>query len=316
MATKRYTSRALAFSFVLGAMSFTHSANAVTLTPAQLENLVAPVALYPDPILDQVLDATAYPKAIVQAGDYVSGHLKSPNSSWPQSITALLDYPTVLTKLDDDLSWATRLGAAVEAQRSDVEAAIQNCRVKAQQSGNLVDNAQQKIVVENNDVEIVPANPNVMYIPEYNPSMIYTPQPAGHPLMTFGAGVAVGAELEHNNNWYYNYYHHHYYDHIYGAGAHVGYVGPHAVGGVTHVNGPYAGYTHSTRVTPWGATTATHVGGPVAGETVGRHVGPYGSTNVEHVGGVQGGYTHVGHTGFYGHSSFNAEHLNRGYVRR
>lgn len=284
---------------------------AATLSSSQLENLVAPVALYPDPLLDQVLDASQYPQVLVQAGDYVSDRQQGqqPDSSWPASVQALLEYPTVLTKLDDDLSWTTRLGNAVKTQRGDVEAAIQLCRQKAQQAGNLVSNDQDKVVVQNDVIQIVPTNPSTIYVPVYNPSMIYAPQPAGHPLITFGAGVAVGALLAHDNNWYYSYYHHHYYDHIYGAGGHVGYVGHYGAGSVTHVGGPYAGYTHAAHVSPWGATRATHVGGPLYGASAGTHVGPYGATHVEHVGGPGGGMTHVGHTGFYGHSSFNAGHV-------
>ncbi len=293
------------------------AASADTLTPDQLENLVAPVALYPDPLLDQILDASQYPKQLVQAGDYISDHQQGqqPNSSWAASVTALLDYPTVLTKLDDDLGWTTRLGIAVASQNAAVQTAIQACRAKSQQAGNLTNNAQQTVQVQNNTINIVPTDPNTIYVPDYDPSLIYTPQPPTHPLVAFGAGVAVGTMLEHNNNWYYGWYHHHYYDHINVAGGHAGYVGPHGAGTVTHITGQYANYTHANHVGPWGATTGTHIGGPNYGYTGGAHVGPYGTTHVQHVYGPNGGMTHVGHTGFYGHTSFNTGHYNRVYRR-
>ncbi len=247
----------------------------------------------------------------MEAGDYLSDHQgKTPDSSWPASVQALLKYPTVLSKLDDDLSWTTRLGLAQKNQSTEVTAAIQKSRTKARHAGNLDSNSKQKVVVVKNEIEIVPTDPTIVYVPTYNPSQIYAPHPYA-PLLAFGAGIAVGVLLADHDNWYYNWYHHHYYDHLYAAGGHVAYVGPHGVGSVTHIGGPYGGYTHSNHIGPWGATRTTHVGGPYAGATHVEHVGPYGRTHVTHIGGPSSGITHVGHTGFYGHSSFNVGHIGR-----
>ena len=194
------------------------------LSESQLEDLVAPIALYPDALVDQILDASQYPSDLVAAGDFMSNSTdgQQPDPSWPASILALLKYPSVLSSLDDKLAWTTRLGNAVKTRRSDVENAIQEARKKAQAAGNLASDDKQKLVTENNVIRIVPANPEVIYVPAYDPTLIYaTAQNYGTPFITYGTGFAVGAATAHSLDWdwyrhnYWNWHHHHYYDHHY-----------------------------------------------------------------------------------------------------
>lgn len=252
------------------------------LSQQDLENLVAPVALYPDALLDQVLDASQHPSALVSAGDSVhrSGSDKQTGveSSWPASVQALLKYPDVLAKLDNELSWTTRLGNAVKTQSADVDKAIQVVRQKAQAAGNLATNQYETVDVSNDEITIVPIGTDIMYVPEYDPSVIYSPHTAAAPLIAFGVGVALGAAIAHNDH--YDYYHHHYYDHIghFGAYGHVG---------------------------------ASHFGGPLLhGGHIG-HTGLFGHTGASHIGGPIAGVTHIGHTGPFGHGGITVGHIGR-----
>lgn len=304
------------------------SALAKHLNETELENLVAPVALYPDILLAQVLDASQYPHDIVAAGDFLSKHDKDeqPDPNWPASVMALLQYPHVLTSLDDDLSWTTRLGNAEKHQKKDVEKAIQDVRKKARAAGNLVSNDHENIVVNNNTIDIVPTDPTMVYVPMYNPSLIYTPLPAYAPLVTFGAGVAVGAAFANHYDWdHYNYYHHGYYDHIgaWGGGAYVhggawdgaythgwhgGAYGPFYGGHATHIGGDDAGVTHIGGYGPYGrgGMTVGHVGDDWG--AVGHHSG-YGAW-----GGFHGGFAGY-HAGFAG-GGFHAGGFHMGGFRR
>ena len=184
-------------------------------SPQQLDSLVAPIALYPDALLAQVLAASTYPLEIVTASRWVkeNSQLKgkalveaAARQDWDPSVQALVAFPAALELLDQNLGWTTALGNMFLAQQADVMAAVQRMRVKAEQSGNLESNAQQQ--VQNTTVEGQPtvviqsADPQVMYVPSYDPAAVYgvAPQypypaleyPAG-PGIGFGLGVAVGA---------------------------------------------------------------------------------------------------------------------------
>lgn len=280
---------------------------AVTLTLKQLENLVAPVALYPDVLLDLVLDASRYPKAIVQAGDWLSNHKGKPDPKWPKSVQSLVQFPSVITMLDDRLSWATRLGAAYQNQGPELRKAIQEVRRNAKAAGTLVSNDKQTVETEQGQIEIVPTETNIIYVPTYDPSLIYaSPSAIAAPLISFGAGVALGATLEHNYDWNhywdnYAWYHHHYYDHI----AHIGWTGDWGHAGAYHVGGPWYHAGHAGVTTPWGHAGVTHVGGPFVGATHVGAWGPFGhgGATVGHVGlhyGGMGHAVHLGPDGFHG----------------
>jgi hypothetical protein len=193
---------------------------------ADLEKLVAPIALYPDPLLASLLPASAYPIEIVQAARFVkdtNNISKVDSQSWDQSVKAIAHFPDVLQKMNDDLSWTTDLGEAFVQDQKSVMNAIQAMRDKAQQAGNLKTTPQQVVTVTNNVVQqtvdqqvvyvtntvvqIEPAQPEVIYVPQYNPAVVYAAPTAGEVVaasaISFGVGMAVGAVLANNCNWHY-----------------------------------------------------------------------------------------------------------------
>ena len=178
----------------------------------QLDSLVAPVALYPDPILGQVLVASTYPLEIAEASQWMSQNSSlsgqtlidaAAKQSWDASVQALVSMPDVLHRLATDIRWTTDLGDAFLAQQQDVMAAIQRMRAKAQQNGALQSNTQQTVGTTASNgqtyITIEPAQPQTVYVPEYNPEAVYGaaayPYPAiGYPsAFSFGAGFFVGA---------------------------------------------------------------------------------------------------------------------------
>ena len=182
----------------------------------QLDKLVAPIALYPDPLVAQILPASTYPVEVIEAARALASGgrpSKATAAQWDRSIQALLSYPTVLKMMSDKISWTTQLGQAVAANQSDVMAAIQRVRRQAQAAGNLTSNDKQVVNVQGSGdastIVIEPANPQVIYVPQYNPVAILAPAPAyyyGNPaygLMTFGAGFAAGAATAYACNWGY-----------------------------------------------------------------------------------------------------------------
>jgi hypothetical protein len=158
------------------------------LTPEQLDDLVAPVALYPDPLLSQVLVAATYPLEVVQAFQWMQ---KNPGlagtalteaaqqQSWDASVQALVIFPDVLKRLNDDVTWTTNLGNAFLAQQQDVMDAVQRMRQRAQQAGKLASTPQENVVAGNQDgqpyIEIEPADPDLMFVPCYDPAWIWGP---------------------------------------------------------------------------------------------------------------------------------------------
>ena len=158
------------------------------LSPNQLNDLVAPVALYPDPLLSQVLVASTYPLEVVQAFQWLQGNpgLQGPaltqaaaGQNWDASIQALVMFPDVLKRLNDDINWTTSLGNAFLAQQQDVMDAIQRMRATAQQAGKLAATSEENVIagLVNGQpvVQILPANPNVIYVPVYDPAWIWGP---------------------------------------------------------------------------------------------------------------------------------------------
>jgi hypothetical protein len=152
------------------------------LSAEQLHQLVAPIALYPDALVAQVLAASAYPTQIVEADRFLT---ENPNlkgqvlgaevdrQDWDPSVKALCQFPSVLANLDRDLSWTQELGDANYNQSADVMQAIQTMRHKAQDAGNLRTTPQQRVYDQDDQVQIEPADPKVVYVPQYNPSYVY-----------------------------------------------------------------------------------------------------------------------------------------------
>jgi uncharacterized membrane protein YgcG len=186
--------------------------SAAQLTPQQLQELVAPIALYPDALVAQILAASAYPTQIVEAERYLQQNpgLKGKDlgtavdqQEWDPSVKALTQFPTVLANLDKNLTWTSELGDANSNQAAAVMDAVQYMRHKAQTAGNLKTTPQQTVTDQGPDVVIQPADPQVVYVPSYDPALIYG-YPVGYwpgfypwwgpgPYISFGLGFGVGA---------------------------------------------------------------------------------------------------------------------------
>src|SRR5262249_45684180 len=173
---------------------------------SSLQKLVAPIALYPDALVAQILPASTQPIQIVEAARAVAGGQRPDQataSQWDPSIQALLTFPTVLKMMNDKIGWTTKLGQAVVANQGAVMAAIQQVRQQAQAAGNLKSNTQQVIQSQGSTIIIEPANPQYIYVPQYDPVAIVQPAPyyAYAPLMTFGVGFAAGAATAYACSW-------------------------------------------------------------------------------------------------------------------
>ena len=147
-----------------------------------LDELLAPIALYPDALLTQVLIASTYPLDVVQAARFVDRSRDlAPDAlaaaaeaqPWDPSVVALVRFPSVLAMMDDKLDWTQKLGEAFLAQQADVMDTVQALRARAQAAGNLQSNAQQTVVVQERVIVIEPAQPQVVYVPFFNPAVIY-----------------------------------------------------------------------------------------------------------------------------------------------
>ena len=187
------------------------SGPAQPLSPAQLDTLVAPIALYPDPLLSQVLVASTYPLEVVEAEQWLqrNGNLKGQQlmdaarqQNWDASVQALVAFPDVLADLNQDVQWTTALGNAFLAQQSDVMTAVQRMRARAQANGRLSSTPQQTVTTETQGgqtaIDIAPANPQVIYVPEYDPTYIWGPPVWGAypPLDYYGYGFGFGPAIE------------------------------------------------------------------------------------------------------------------------
>jgi len=151
-------------------------------TAAQLDQLVAPIALYPDALVAQVLAAATFPDQVVEADRWVQANTNlsgtalaqaADQQSWDPSVKALVAFPSVLANMDKNLSWTSSLGDAYYNQQQDVMDAVQVMRQKAQSTGNLKTTQQQTVTSQGSTIVIQPANPQVVYVPAYNPWAIY-----------------------------------------------------------------------------------------------------------------------------------------------
>jgi hypothetical protein len=205
------------------------------LTQAELAQLLAPVALYPDEVVSQILMASTYPLEVVQADRWVQGNkgLKGEaltkaleKESWDASVKALVNFPSVLSAMSQKLELTTKIGDAFLSQQKDVMETIQLLRRKAQETGNLKSTKEQKVIVEKETIIIKPADPQVVYVPTYSTTVVYgtwmypayppayyypppPPPPPGvpPPVVTFTMGVAVGAYFSNYNHcdWHHGY---------------------------------------------------------------------------------------------------------------
>lgn len=173
-------------------------------TDAQLQQLMGPIALYPDPLIAIILPAATQPAQIVMADRYVSGG-GDPNQidqqPWDPNVQALAHYPEVLKWMDDNLNWTTQLGEAFENQQDAVMNAIQELRTQAYNLGNLQSTPQQQVINDNGFIEIIPGNPQDVYVPDYQPNQVYYYPADGTPFITFSVGFAIGPWLCGDFDW-------------------------------------------------------------------------------------------------------------------
>jgi hypothetical protein len=182
-------------------------------SPQQLDDLVAPIALYPDPLLGQVLAASTYPLEIVEAEQWLRGNSgltgtalmdAAKQQNWDASVQALVAFPEVLARLNQDVRWTTDLGNAFLAQQADVMYSVQRMRASAQARGRLSSSPQETVTTQTDNgqsaIQIQPANPQVIYVPQYDPMYVWGPPAYGYypalyyPSFGFGywPGINVG----------------------------------------------------------------------------------------------------------------------------
>jgi hypothetical protein len=183
-------------------------------TPEQLQQLVAPIALYPDSLVAQILAASTFPEQVVEADRWVQDHqdLKGDalgqavdQQPWDPSVKALTAFPSVLGNMDKNLSWTSSLGDAYYNQQQDVMDAVQVMRQRAQEAGNLKTTPQQTVTTQGSTIVVQPASPEVVYVPAYDPWLVYGgpivawpgwyPYPGiwfGGPYLSFGMGFGIG----------------------------------------------------------------------------------------------------------------------------
>jgi hypothetical protein len=279
-----------------------HSAN-------ELQSLVAPIALYPDPLVAQILTGSTFPDQIAIASYWMQQNKNLTGSSlmqevdkqsWDPSVKALTQFPSVLDNMAKNLSWTSSLGEAYHNQQPEVMSAIQTLRAQAKASGNLKSGSQITVVQQApQTIVIQPTNPQVVYVPEYNPAVVY-----GTPYVTpgysagdvvaagiigFGAGIAVGALMSGgccgwgwsswNCGWHGTAVVYHGGAYYGNAAWHGGYYG---AGGGAY--GPYggahygAGYNPSTGTYARGGSVSTPYGRAAAGQAYNASTGAYGAT--------------------------------------
>jgi len=177
------------------------------LSGAQLDTLLGPIALYPDPVTAEILPAATQPTEIVLADRYLAGG-GDPNLAsqqpWDPSVQALTHYPTVLQWLDNNLTWTTAVGLAFLNQQQDVLDSLQRLRQTALNLGNLPSTPQEQIINDGSDIEIVPADPEVIYLPVYQTSQVYFISGGGTMFITFGPGYPLGGWLAGDFDWYHH----------------------------------------------------------------------------------------------------------------
>jgi Protein of unknown function (DUF3300) len=287
-----------------------YSGQGAPLSAEELQQLVAPIALYPDALVAQILGAATFPDQITQANNWLQQNKGLTGSalmqavdkqSWDPSVKALTQFPSVLDNMVKNLSWTSALGETYHTQASDVMAAVQALRAKAKAAGNLKSGSQITVVQQSPQVIVIqPTNPQVVYVPQYNPTVVYgapvtTPGYSTAAVVTtavlaFGIGIAVGAAI--NNSccgWGYSYWNCNwhggavvYRNNVYYGNAawHGGFYGSTAT-----AYGPYGAarvgtaYNPSTGTYARGAAVATPYGTQRAGQAYNPNTGAYAATH-------------------------------------
>jgi uncharacterized membrane protein YgcG len=183
------------------------AAQSGSLSAAQLDQLTAPIALYPDPLLGAILVASTYPLEVVEAERWLEDPAHAAlageplasalgEQSWDASIKSLVSFPAVLRMMNSNLEWTEQIGDAFLAQQGDVMDSVQRLRQRAAAAGALQSTPQQAVATEQNAISIEPPSPDLVYVPCYVPAVVYAPWPwAGYPPYYFGADASCGAAL-------------------------------------------------------------------------------------------------------------------------
>ena len=176
-----------------------------TYSPEQLDQMLGPIALYPDPLVALILPASTVPADVTLAANYLAGNGSVSGidgQPWDPSVKALAHYPDVVKWMNENLDWTQALGAAFAQQPADVMKSVQQLRAKAQAAGTLVDTPQQQVDLQGDDIRIIPTLADTIYVPQYDPSIVYeTPVGYGGPYLTFGVGFPVGVWLGYQCDW-------------------------------------------------------------------------------------------------------------------
>jgi len=322
--TKQLFATALSVLLVIGSVpseaqaqqtgSTGYSGQGVPLPAEELQQLVAPIALYPDSLVAQILAAATFPDQVaaaaswLQQNSYLTGATLMQavdTQPWDPAVKALTQFPTVLGNLATNLSWTSALGEAYHTQAADVMAAVQVLRAKALAAGNLKSGSQLTVVQQSPQVIVIqPTNPQVVYVPTYNPAVVY-----GYPYVTpgysttavvatgmlaFGAGIAVGAMMSGGCcSWGYSSWNcgwHGTTAVVYRGGAYYGNSAWHGgyYGSSASAYGPYGsahastGYNPSTGTYARGATVSNGYGSQSVGQAYNPRTGAYGQTEQGH----------------------------------
>jgi hypothetical protein len=286
-----------------------YSGQGAPQTAAELEALVAPIALYPDALVAQILSASTFPDQVAIADNWLQTNKSLTGTAlsqavdkqtWDPSVKALTQFASVLNKMAQSLAWTSSLGEAYHNQQADVMKAVQTLRAEAQKAGNLKSGPQITVVQQTpQTIVIQPTNPQVIYVPEYNPTVVYgttyvtpgysTADMVATGVLAFGAGLAIGAMMSGGYGWGYNYWGCNWYggaayyhgSAYYGNAAwHGGYYGSSAsyygAYGSAHAA---AGYNPSTGTYARGASTSTAYGTQKVGQAYNPNTGAYGATH-------------------------------------
>src|SRR5277367_1820452 len=289
-----------------------YSGQGVPLTADELQQLAAPIALYPDALVAQVLAAATFPDQVSAASSWLQYHSYLTGSTlmaavdqqpWDPAIKALSQFPSVLANMAANLTWTSSLGEAYHLQAADMMAAIQVLRAKAYAAGNLKSSTQLAVVQQSPQVIVIqPVNPQVVYVPMYNPAVVYgypyvvpayvaPPPPAGAAILAFGVGIAVGAMMAGGSyGWGYSSWNCGWHGStavVYHGGAyygnsawHGGYYGSSAsaygaYGGSAHASN---GYNPSTGTYARGGTVSNGYGSVSGAQAYNPHTGASAST--------------------------------------
>jgi len=286
-----------------------YSGQGAPLTADELQALVAPIALYPDALIAQILAGATFPDQIAIAANWLQTNKALTgkaladavnNQTWDPSVKALTQFPTVLNKMAQSLAWTSSLGEAYHNQQAAVMTAVQTLRADAKKAGNLKSGSEITVVQQSpTTIVIQPTNPQVIYVPEYNPTVVYgttvvtpgysTADMVATGVIAFGAGLALGAMMSGGYGWGYSYWGCNWYGGAayYHGGAYYGNTAWHGgyYGSSASYYGPNGsahaseGYNPSTGTYARGASTSTAYGTQKVGQAYNPYTGAYGATH-------------------------------------